>query len=259
MESEVGMFGQWGRTLAAVCLFAAASAKADEPREPGFNELVVIDPGVEQNGLPTPIVTNGQVEIPPTLHVHPYYYCGDKEYQAQILNGGPTIIVANHPRSGEKLYIDAVLPQGAPVVAYSARTITYIYSDRRVVIDFSVIGKNRARVVYVNGRGAVRELNEQLVKNRAAVQEHQRKSRLVGEVKDLGRDLGNVAKGGIGVAGRVGSIVVERSRAATRLIPGFAAARSLGEQADERGALEEIRQVGEQQIRDEIKTIPTVR
>lgn len=240
-------------------LFCCSGVWAGEPREPGFNELVVIDPAVEENGLPVPIVSNGQVEIPPTLHVHPYYYCGDKEYQAQIINGGPTIVVANHPRSGDKLYIDAVLPQGAPIVAYNAHSITYIYPDRRVIIDFSIVGKHRAKVKYVSGRGAAREVHEQLVKNRAAIQDHKQKSRLAGEVKELGHEVGNMAKGTIGVAGRVGSIVVERTRAATRLIPGVAALRSLGEQSDERAALEEIRQAGVEQVRNELKTIPTVR
>jgi hypothetical protein len=245
--------------LACAGCVVCVCALAGEPREPGFNELVVIDPGVEQNGLPTPIVSNGQVEIPPTLHVHPYYYCGDKEYQAQIINGGPTIIVANHPRSGDKLYIDAVLPQGAPLVAYNARTITYIYPDRRVIIDFSLAGKSRAKVIYVNGRGAVREVHEQLAKNRAAIQDHQQKSRFVGEVKELGHDVGNVAKGTVGIVGRAGSVVVERTRALTRIIPGMQAIESVGDRSSERAALEEIRQAGLEQARNEPRTIPTLR
>jgi len=110
---------------------------AGEPREPGFNELIIIDPGVEENGLPAPNVVNGHVEIPPTLHVHPYYYSGDKEYQGPIINGGPTIVVANNPKSGEKRYVDVVLPQGAPLIAYTSKSITYIYKDRRVVITFN--------------------------------------------------------------------------------------------------------------------------
>lgn len=247
----------WLSVIACLCCWAGIWA--GEPREPGFNELVVIDPAVHENGLPIPIVSDGQVEIPPTLHVHPYYYCGDKEYQAQIMNGGPTIIVANHPRSGDKLYIDAVLPQGAPIVAYSARTITYIYSNRRVIIDFSLAGKSRAKVIYVNGRGAFREVHDHLTQRHAAIEDHKQKSRLFGEVKELGRDLGNVAKGSVGVAGRVGAVVVERTRAATRIVPGLPALKSLGQQGEERAALEEVRQAGLQSLRDETQTIPTVR
>ena len=245
--------------FSAACLMACGGAFANEPREPGFNELVVIDPAVEENGLPVPIVTNGQVEIPPTLHVHPYFYCGDKEYQAQILNGGPTIIVANHPRSGDKLYIDAVLPQGAPIVAYSAHSITYIYTDRRVIIDFSIVGKHRARVQYVSGRGVTRDVQEHLDETKETLRTHRQKSRLASELGELGHDMGNIAKGTVGVAGRAGAIVVERTRAVTRIIPGVPALKSLGQQGDERAALEEIRQAGLQQLRDETKTFRTVR
>lgn len=247
----------WLSVIASLCCWSAVWA--GEPREPGFNELVVIDPAVEENGLPIPIVSNGQVDIPPTLHVHPYYYCGDKEYQAPILNGGPTIIVANHPRSGDKLYIDAVLPQGAPIVAYNAHSITYIYTDRRVVIDFTIVGKHRARVKYVSGRGLFRNTQEHLDDAQANARDHRRQSRLASELSELGHDVGSIAKGTVGVAGRAGAIVVERTRAATRIVPGLPALKSLGQQSEERAALEEVRQAGLQSLRDETKTIPTVR
>ena len=236
-----------------------AGAFATEPREPGFNELVVIDPAVEENGLPIPIVTNGQVEIPPTLHVHPYFYSGDKEYQAQIINGGPTIIVANHPRSGDKLYIDAVLPQGAPIVAYNDHSITYIYPDRRVIIDFSIVGKHRANVKYVSGRGIVRGAEERLVERRETVRELRQKSKLVTELGELGHEMKDITKGAFGIVGQTGAVVVERTRAVTRIIPGVPALKSAGQQAAERGALEEVRQAGLQQVRDETQTFRTVR
>ena len=245
--------------VSAACLMACAGAFATEPRESGFNELVVIDPAVEENGLPIPIVTNGQVEIPPTLHVHPYFYSGDKEYQAQIINGGPTIIVANHPRSGDKLYIDAVLPQGAPIVAYNDHSITYIYPDRRVIIDFSIVGKHRASVKYVSGRGIVRGAEERLVERRETVRELRQKSKLVTELGELGHEMKDITKGAFGIVGQTGAVVVERTRAVTRIIPGVPALKSAGQQAAERGALEEVRQAGLQQVRDETQTFRTVR
>ena len=248
---------QW--LVSAACIVACAGAFGQEPREPGFNELVVIDPAVQENGLPTPIVTNGQVEIPPTLHVHPYYYCGDKEYQAQILNGGPTIIVANHPRSGDKLYIDAVLPAGAPIVAYNAHSITYVYSDRRVIIDFTLVGKHRALVKYVSGHGIARGAEERRAETRENIREHRQKSKLVTELGELGHEMKDITKGTVGVVGHAGAIVVERTRAVTRIIPGVPALKSAGQQAAERGSLEEVRQAGLQQLRDETQTFRTVR
>jgi len=61
------------------------------------------------------------------------------------------------------------------------------------------------------------------------------------------------------VVGKAGAIVVERTRAVTRIIPGLPALKSLGEQGEERAALEEVRQAGLQQLRDETKTFRTVR
>lgn len=240
-------------------LWALPTAPGQEPREAGFNELLVIDPGVEENGLPTAIVQDGKVEIPPTLHVHPYYYSGDKEFQSAILNGGPTIIVANHPRSGEKLYIDAVLPAGAPTIAYSAHAITYIYADRRVIIEFHLLHTNKAVVKYVSGRGVVREVGEEIDDAVEAVQEHNRKSRLATELGELRSEAGLIARGSVGVVQNAGAVVVERMRAVTRVLPGVAALKSIGEQADERQAAEEVRQNGLRALRDAEKTIPTNR
>jgi len=248
---------QW--LMSTVCVVACAIASSQEPREPGFNELVVIDPAVEQNGLPIPIVEGGRVEIPPTLHVHPYYYCGDKEYQSQILNGGPTIIVANHPKTGDKLYIDAVLPAGAPVIAYNAHSITYVFSDRRVVIEFPPLCRHKAVVKYISGRGVGREVQEHVTEVAAEIREHKRKSKLVTELGELKSDAKYITKGTLGMAGATAAVVVERTRAVTRILPGVAALKSAGQQAEERGALEEVRQAGLERIRNETKTISTNR
>ena len=245
--------------LSAAYVLASAAVQGQEPREPGFNELIVIDPAVQENGLPVPIVEGGKVEIPPTLHVHPYYYSGDKEYQAQILNGGPTIIVANHPRSSEKLYIDAILPAGAPIVAYNAHSITYVYPDRRVIIEFLLLRKDRACVKYVSGHGVVREAQEHFAEAAWKIRDHRQKSRLVTEIGELKDDAKNIAKGTIGVAATTGAVFVERTRAVTRVLPGVAALKSAGQQSDERAALEEVRQSGLERVREETKTIRTIR
>ncbi len=244
-------------TVMIPLLVCSVPAMGQEPREAGFNELIVVDPGVEEKGLPTVIVKDGKVEIPPTLHVHPYYYCGDKEYQAQILNGGPTIIVANHPKTGKKLYIDAVLPQGAPIVSYTAFSITYTYSDRRVCIEFSPLFHDKAMVKYVSGRGVARDANEQIAEIKDSITDHSQKSRLMTELGEFKNEATQISKGAIGFASQTGAVIVERSRAATRLIPGIAALRSAGMQAEERGAVEEVRQAGIRRLRDEVPSIPT--
>jgi hypothetical protein len=249
----------WVAIAFGLSILAIPHSEAQQPREAGFNELLVIEPAGQERGLPSVVIENGQVEIPPTLHVHPYYYSGDKEYQAQILNGGPTIIVANHPRSGEKLYIDAVLPQGAPTIAYTSHAITYIYSDRRVCIEFHLLHHDRAVVKYVSGRGVIREAHEELEEVAETIEEHKKKSRLVSELGELKSEATDIAKGSVGVITGVSAVAVERIRAATRILPGAAALRSLGKQAEERGALEETRQLGLRRAKEESPTIPTIR
>ena len=113
---------------------------AAEPIASGLNHLAIYDPGTHERGIPAVILEEigGQlaVDIPPMVHVHRYYYSGDKEIQGPIINGGPTIVVANHPRTGNRMYIDVVLPAGATKVAYNVHGITYVFDEQRVGIHF---------------------------------------------------------------------------------------------------------------------------
>lgn len=233
--------------------------RAGEPREPGFNELIVVEPGTQEDGLPAPQIHGGHVQIPPTLHIHPYYYAGDKEYQGPIINGGPTIVVANHPKSGEKLYIEAVLPQGAPIVSYTARKITYIFPNRRVIIEFSPMFRHKAFVKNVSGRGLFRSAEEHVADGVEAFRTLKRRSPLAGELGELGKDTGKAIKGGLGMASSASAGAIARVRALTRVVPGVQALQSAGERLEEAGAREEIRQAGLQQVEDATRFIRTVR
>ena len=247
------------RVAALICALLPCWCSAGEPREPGFNELLIVEPGAQEDGLPSAIIEGGHVQIPPTLHIHPYYYSGDKEYQGPIINGGPTIIVANHPKTGEKLYIEAVLPQGAPIIAYSATTITYIYQNRRVVIEFKHLLKHRACVSYVSGRGIFRTTEEHIDEGLDGFHAMKRKSKLASELGELHKDTGNLVKGGCGMASAAGATVVERVRALTKVVPGVQALQSAGERLEESGAKEEIRQAGLEQAENARKFLPTNR
>ncbi len=252
-----------GRHLSAACglLFVGlfATTVQAQPRVPGLNELVVLDPGVHETGLPAVLVEDGQVEIPPTLHVHRYYYSGDKEFQAPILNGGPTIVVAKHPKTGKQAYIDVVLPAGAPLVAHTEHSITYVYTDRRVVVKFSHLLPKCIVVKNVRGRGLGREIRENTAELKADVREASRRSRFLNDVKDVARGTGEVAKGAVGAASAAGSYVVSRVGAGVAILPGIQQLRSLGQQADERAAQEELREAGGRQFRDATRFLPTNR
>ncbi|MFO0946707.1 MAG: hypothetical protein U1D30_12290 [Planctomycetota bacterium] len=46
------------------------------------------------------------------------------------------MIVANHPKSNERMYINVMLPSGTPVISYDKDSITYIYPNYRVKVCF---------------------------------------------------------------------------------------------------------------------------
>src|SRR5262245_25182228 len=76
---------------------------------PATLEIEVLDPGVDPNGNPAVRLQPGpdgrvQVDIPPVILVHRYYYSGDRSFQGPMLPGGPSIVVANHPVTGERCY-----------------------------------------------------------------------------------------------------------------------------------------------------------
>lgn len=230
-----------------------------EPRIAGFNYLIVIDPAVDEGGRPVAVINGDQVDVPPTLHVHPYFYSGDVEFQAQILEGGPTIIVASHPKAGEKCYINAILPPGAPVVAYCDESITYIYQNERVVIEFLRSKSNKTAVKYLSGQGIGSSIGEAVEKAKAKSAERKQQSKLHSEIKELTRDAGRMIKGSIGAASAAGAFTIERVRLIGGMIPGVKPLQSLADQAEERGATEAVRQAGLEQAREATQFIPTVR
>ncbi len=141
--------------------------------EAGLNDLVIMDPGKHERGLPAVLVTymneHPEIEIPPTLHVHRYYYSGDKIFQGPIIQGGPTVVVASHPKTGQRMYIDVVLPAGTPRIQYTGNAITYIYNAtrRRVEIKFQhfPFRSGVAVVKHHSGKGlnvAIRDKRQQV-------------------------------------------------------------------------------------------------
>jgi hypothetical protein len=103
-------------------------------------EIEVIDPGVDSAGNPAVLVRdreNGStVDIPPTVLVHRYYYSGDRSFRGPMLPGGPSIVVANHPRTGERCYVPVQMMPGSPRVIYTGRRIEYDYGDHGIAVHF---------------------------------------------------------------------------------------------------------------------------
>lgn len=109
-------------------------------------EIEVLDPGVDPNGNPAVRLQDdgfGQmnVDIPPVVLVHRYYYSGNRSFQGPMLPGGPSIIVVNHPQTGERCYIPAQMMPGAPRVTYTKHGIEYDYGRHGMSVAFGLLGK----------------------------------------------------------------------------------------------------------------------
>ena len=103
-------------------------------------EIEVLDPGEDPLGNPAVKLENGLVEIPPVVLVHRYYYSGDRSFQGPLLPGGPSILVFNHPKTGERLYVPAQMMPGAPRVTYTKSGITYQYESNAILLRFGLRG-----------------------------------------------------------------------------------------------------------------------
>ncbi|MFG0261907.1 MAG: hypothetical protein ACF788_05915 [Novipirellula sp. JB048] len=180
---------------------AGGAAWAQRTTDPGLNDLVILDPGAHERGLPAVKLSgvggSKEIDIPPTVHVHRYFYSGDKIYQGPILQGGPTIVVANHPKTGERMYIDVVLPAGAPRIAYTKHSIRYLYNDRRVEIKFQHFPFDPcvAVVKHHHGTGFTQSLRDTRERVGDRVQARIAHSQLVHSATELGSEGGHLVSG----------------------------------------------------------------
>lgn len=133
-------------------IFAISNAHAQHRQfasVPPTLELEVLDPGVDPNGNPRVVVNDdGTVDIPPTVIVHRYYYSGDRSFQGPMLPGGPSILVMNHPKTGQKTYVSAQMMPGAPRVTYTKNRIVFQYPKHATIVEF---GWGAPKVKYRNG------------------------------------------------------------------------------------------------------------
>ncbi len=152
----------------SLTLSAARLARAQEPNSLKPNEhaaltarvspvleIELLDPNKDARGNPAVTTKldefgNTQIEIPPTLIVHRYYYNGDRSFRGPDFPGGPSIVIAQNPRDGQQVYLPVQMLPGSPVVQYTARSIEYDFGNRAVIVTFPKIGD--PTVSYRNGR-----------------------------------------------------------------------------------------------------------
>ena len=141
----------WGLALClGGALLTASTGRATHksaPVSPAL-EIDVLDPNVDPRGNPTVVAAaGGQIDIPPTVLVHKYYYTGDRTFQFKLIAGGPCIVVASHPKTGERLYIPVMMLPGAPRVTYTSKSIIYDFGNQYVTVHFCCLS-GRATVQY---------------------------------------------------------------------------------------------------------------
>ena len=128
-------------------------------------EIEVLDPNRDARGNPAVTTKvdeygNTQVEIPPSLIVHRYYYSGDRSFRGPDLPGGPSIVIAQNPRDGQQVYLPVQMLPGSPIVHYSARSIEYDFGNRAVIVSFPHVGE--PVVSYRNGRPPIEKAAKML-------------------------------------------------------------------------------------------------
>jgi len=251
----------------AVCFLCMSPVSAKQPDAPGLNDLVVYEPGTHERGLPAVQFRSADrgkglcVDIPPTVHVHRYYFSGDKEIQGPIMQGGPTVVVASHPKTGERMYIDVMLPAGAPRISYCKSSITYIFPERRVVVHFSrfPFSSDRVIVKYYQGQGIARKLEAFHGKATAHAKQHMAKSSAVQSVKQAAADTGKLLVGAKEAVSSFASTAIDGAKSAVDLIPGVVPLRSMAEDRANREYRDTVRQASRLKELGEIPFVPTNR
>lgn len=251
--------------LLTLLLLGTALAEHPKTRVAGFDELVVYAPGTMDRDLPgIDLVLDPeqgwQADVQPTLHVHRNFYNGDKEFQGPLLQGGPTVVSACHPRTGRRLYAQVNLPSGAPIIVYDEDGITYVYRAQRVVLTFR--GKSGCEEVvatYKPGRGLCRikqEHEAELAKHHKTFSE---RFPLKRTVHDAAKSVHTTVKGAAGTASGVASATVTRVKDGFSNLPGIQQLQSVGKEADSNANLESLKQAAEQAQDETTEYVRTIR
>jgi hypothetical protein len=193
------------------------------------------------------------------LIVHANYYSRDLEFQYDAIPSGPYLHVSKHPHSGDRCTVRIVLPDGSPTIVHRKHSITYLYPNERVIVDFGLFGRSRPKVHYRSGQGTFRSLHIRVDKAKAATRNFLVKLPAANAVKDNGRKVTDTAKGAFAVAGEAGKVYFETIGKLIDGIPGVKIMQGLGQKLPEMGRQEEIKQAGERATRKATEFIPTVR
>ena len=142
MFARILLFGVLAACLEGQSLLVAGHAhRKTAPAVSPADELEILDPLIDPEGKPRAIMVPDEqgiehLEIPPTVIVHKHYYTGSRDFQGPMLQGGPVLVVARHPATGEQTYVELQLPPGAPRIFYREDRILYKYRDDCITLCF---------------------------------------------------------------------------------------------------------------------------
>ncbi|EAQ77148.1 hypothetical protein [Blastopirellula marina] len=246
----------------AVVLSAPMIGLAVEPRVAGLHDLVVVEPGMHRDGLPAVSIRDSgesfTAEIPPTLHIHRYFYSGDREFQGPIIQGGPTVIIASHPKTGQRVYTEVTLAAGSPVIAHNKHGIEYIYDHSRIEINYGC-DEQSVRVKYHSGQGVRRNLanfREHVFENAG---QHLGQSQTLGALKETMHGGGQLAKSAVGAVDSCTAKLLNGAKSLSSAIPGVT---PLSSYADDQPARQYEKQIDRaQRLKDSasLDFVPTNR
>lgn len=153
----VGLLALCGSTLAA-----GDHAPRVRPFVSPVDEITILDPGTNPEGKPSPVLYTGadhqpRIDVPPTVIVHNYYYTGDRNFRGPVFRGGPSIVVVNHPLTGERQYLEVQMLPGSPRITYTKSYIDYDFGERQVRLrllhPLKPCDRDTPTVTYSRGRG----------------------------------------------------------------------------------------------------------
>lgn len=157
--------------LLAALAVAPACLGGDHERDrkrspvPPTQEIEILDPNVDPLGNPAVLTESnpdhpGQatISIPPSVIVHRFFYSGDRTFQGPMFPGGPSIVVATHPKTGERVYVPVQMPPGAPRVTYRYDFIQYDFGHQAIFVRFGHHGK--ANVTFREGVTVAERIRE---------------------------------------------------------------------------------------------------
>lgn len=253
--------------IATIILFLQASAQAVPPTIIPGQELIIIERTREPADTTSANTAQAQIDrlladqpLPP-LHVHPNYYSRDLSYQWKAIPRGRVLIVARHPKTGERQFAEAVLPNGSPIIEYRHDSITYLYeqAEERVIVHFSLFGNKPPRVTHRKGKGALRTIHDSVADIRSRARAFAGRVPLFGTLRENTGKVKDTAKGAATLGGGAADRYMTTVGRLLDNLPGLSQLQSLGKQSGERGRLEEIRQAGNRASRDASDFVRTVR